>query len=799
MVHGSDIKKQVERKPLKDFTRLIIAFFGCLIVLSIYQNVRLYIGGVLDSIINKSFFLLLVHHLGFTAITALPLAFLFNFLENKRGRSGFRLMMIILMLLLIIETLLVEYYVRNYEVLSLGLYSLNGTSADIRYAINTILFTLLIGGILFTYLYKATVSLYTVISKMYPFTIVLFGLFLATLTSNRRPINENKLQHLVSAVAIDLVDFNKYEGTKEYPLLKQSKYVDVLGQYFNLPKEKPNIVVLVVDGLGADFVNKKGIFKGFAPFISQLSKESLYWNNYLSNGGETQIAIPSIMGSLPFGKEGFMHVEEQPNRHTLYSILKHNGYTTSFNFGGNTALDHLDKFLDDDRVDQILDNKGFGTGYTLQAEDAAGISLGYPDDQLFKKWNTLQNFDNKPKLEVFLTLSTKRPFQIPEKEQYKKKVSELLSTTYKDDRNKKLIENNIDLFASILYTDQALKSFFEAYKRKETFNNTIFILTGSHHITELPKENEIDRYRVPLLIYSPLLKAPKNIGSLASHADITPSLIALLKNNYQLKTPLKDAWIGNSLVSPSVFHENKEIPLFRDKNNIKNYIYGSYFLSGRSVYQLGNDLTLEDIDDSAPTDLLLEKFSYFKSVNSHVTLFNKIIPEQDLVFRKAEAEFKREEVIWVNSVFNGKDFDNAYKTARKLAINEERKRALLLCRYILTKIPGHADTEILMGRIYAWEKEYSKSIAVLKTALRKYPSYADGYAALLDVYYWSDRNEEAITLFKSIEQHRIDVPSVNEKLARAYKKLKLKAAKDSTSSFIHHPKLETIVALSLQE
>ena len=85
---------------LRDFIRLIMAFFLCLVVLSLYQNIRLYIAGVLDGVFTKSLLLLIVHHIGFTALTGLFTAFFFNYLEGKKAGMGFRAIAILFLFLL---------------------------------------------------------------------------------------------------------------------------------------------------------------------------------------------------------------------------------------------------------------------------------------------------------------------------------------------------------------------------------------------------------------------------------------------------------------------------------------------------------------------------------------------------------------------------------------------------------------------------------------------------------------------------------------------------------------------------
>ncbi|WP_430966861.1 sulfatase-like hydrolase/transferase [Spongiimicrobium sp. 2-473A-2-J] len=763
--------KRLEKKTLRDFIRLVFAFFFSLAVLSVYQQLRLYSNGVLDSFLNKSLLLLWLHQLGFTAVISLVLAFLFNFVEGRKAKFGFRLVGGILLLSLVLETLLIEYYVRNYEILGADILGTSSAGQVGPYLLIALVALLALLPLFYLF-YRISKSFYHVISSMYPFTIVLFGLFLATLTSNRRPINENKIQHLAGSIASNLFDFNKYEGAVEYPLLKPHVQKDVLGKYLELPNEKPNIVILVMEGIGSDFVGPKARYPGFTAFLDSMATQSLYWSNYVSNTGESAAAIPTLIGSLPFGRNGFTYAERSPGRNTLFSILKKNGYTTTFNYGGNSALQHLDRFVDEERVDFVVDKNGFGDKYSLMDKDAAGISLGYPDQALFKKWNAERILDNKPRLDVFLTLSTKKPYLIPNRGHYIAQVEKHMAQTPLPKRSKKLITKNKEMFASLIYADEALKTFFKDFSRHADYANTIFIITGSHNSTDLPQVDDLGRYRAPLMIYSPLLKAPKTVNSLASHADVLPSVVALLHEKYDLKFPDREAWLGESLISENVFDSSKAIPLFRGQNNIQDYIYGKHLLSRGTLYGLTTELALSEVDDTGIKKDLAEQFKSFRAINTYVVENNKLMPDSLNLFKRATMEFAKEDMVWINSVFNGNDFDKAYASARKLALNHENDRALLLCHYILAKVPGHADTQILMGRIHAWQGKYDIAIEILKEAIRKYPTYADGYAALLDVYFWSDQDTEAMILVEVIERNEIKSKEVAKKIARAYTRLK---------------------------
>jgi len=150
-------------------------------------------------------------------------------------------------------------------------------------------------------------------------------------------------------------------------------------------------------------------------------------------------------------------------------------------------------------------------------------------------------------------------------------------------------------------------------------------------------------------------------------------------------------------------------------------------------------------------------------------------------------EFKNDEIVWINSVFNGKNKDNAYLTAKDLAYDKEFEKSLLLGRYILSKVPDHVDTKILMGRVNAWNKEYSKSINILKAVVNTNPDYIDAYAALFDVYYWAGRTDEAYELIENLKTVQFDTSLIDSKIQRAeHEYLKDKMNTDSDTKGVAH-------------
>ena len=788
-----------DRYTLKHYTRLMISFLFCLILLSVYQYATLYFKGVVDSIFSTSFLIAIVHQIGYTSVVGILFAFVFNWWENLRPGYGFNLVFVVLSLLLIIEAMLISYYCTT--LVPLGSDLLGYSFKDIKMTISNsggMSIWLFVGiaviGAAFFGLYRVTSKFYHRISKMYPFTIILFSLFVATLFSEGKPINQNKTQYLAINLYSTSTEDTSYNSDVEYPLIKRQGIPDVLGAYFELQEEKPNIVFLMIEGLGRDFVGEGAEYGGFTPFLDSLSTKSRYWENCLSNTGRTFGVLPSLMGSLPFGKSGFMELEDFPNKLTLFSILKNNGYHTSFLQGTNSSFDNVDKFLLSENVDFVLDRSGFGKNYELQAEDAAGSSWGYPDKELFKKSMSLPRSDEQPRLEVYMTISTHEPFIPPRQDYYEDKVAQLISKGNYDRKISKVIEKNSNVFASLLYTDDALKWVMNAYKKQPNYENTIFIVTGDHRLIPIPQRNALSRFHVPLIIYSPMLKATKKISSVSSHFDVTPSLLAMLENKYELKMPKKVAWMGDVLDMHEAFRSIKDIPLMRNKNELKEFVHEEYVLSDGDLFEMDENLGLSSSFGGSQSKLD-QKLKHFKAMNAYVTAKNKIIPDSLAIFTIQKEKFTDREIIYINSVYNGQNSDKAYLTARELAFDDEYDKALLLCRYILSEVPSHIDTKILMGRINAWAGNYDTSIEILQSCIKMNPNYIDSYAALFDVYFWSEKTKEALELIEIVQQNSSSANEIEDKILRARRQALKKRTASSFKKLKKQKKEATLVAL----
>ncbi|HEY9362131.1 MAG TPA: sulfatase-like hydrolase/transferase, partial [Chitinophagaceae bacterium] len=187
-------------------------------------------------------------------------------------------------------------------------------------------------------------------------------------------------------------------------------------------------------------------------------------------------------------------------------------------------------------------------------------------------------------------------------------------------------------YSSILFFDEALKTFITSYKQRSDFNNTIFVITGDHRMPEIPMISKMDRYHVPLLIFSPLLKRKATFSSVSSHFDIAPSLLAYLKNSYSFEKPSLESWIGSGLDTSRSFTNNHQYPLMQTKNEVIDFVQGTFHLNAETAYALTDKMGEEPINDKIKQEQLLDAFSRFKMRNQKFIKGAGLIP--DSIYQK---------------------------------------------------------------------------------------------------------------------------------------------------------------------
>ncbi|NKI32282.1 sulfatase-like hydrolase/transferase [Croceivirga thetidis] len=760
--------KHSAKNGLGQYAKQIVAFQCCLLILVVFQHIHLYMDGLVDRVINQSLWLHFINQTGFTAVVGLGLLWPYQFLEGKKHNYGKRFVALVLISLLLTEQFLTLIYAETHIPF---IYRSEFELEDLDISTGHWLLFML-GLVLLIYSFRLLSRKFnwvsSILKRMFPFTIVLFIMLFGMLFTTKKPINQNKFQLFVTDLVQEKIELNTYDGKKEYPFLKPAIADTSFVKNFNLKSGNPNFVIIMIQGLGKEFIGPQAQFKAFTPFLNELSKESLIWENHLSNALDTKGSITSLVASLPSLKDENEEVN-QLNRNSLFGLLKERGYKTAYYYGGNNSLLQMDKFLYRDRVDLIVDKSKFDERYSLSPTNDNGIVEGYPDSELFRKWEETYIPSSKPKFELFLNLSTVSG-GIPNSEKYISKVEHILDDRYFSNAAEWNIKRQKSFFASMLYTDESIRYFIEKRNQTKEHEETIYIITGTQNAPFLKSENDLQDYRIPLMIFGDAVKAPKVFSNTTAHTDIALSILSMIKEKAYPSSPSMITALGEGLCSKT---EEKKIPLFRNSETAKEFIQGNDFYSSGNVYEIGEDMKLRNKSNGETKRKLKSSVKNFNAAHKYVLKENKVLPDSLMVFRKDKSSYSNEELVWISSVFNGKNFDKAYEKARDLAHNGNTERALLLSQYILDHVPNHVDAMILQGRIYAWNNKYNKAIEILKDAMANNPKYHDSYAAALDVCYWAKDKRLAAEIYEKMKENNVISIELDDKVQRCLKDQKI--------------------------
>lgn len=414
-------------------------------------------------------------------------------------------------------------------------------------------------------------------------------------------IQRNRILNFQSMFPEDeFVDFH-------YPFAHIDKSPDVLSSYFNLnPDKKPNLVFVITEGLSREFSGYNSKYPSATPFLDSLADHSLNWLNCMSSSQRTIGVLPSMFGSLPFGKRGFMQSSNTPRYYSLIGILKDNGYYPSFFYGGWLCFDDMCYFLNDLGIEGYLPD--YKT-YPKEYENTWGLY----DEYLFSESLKQAGLQiGKPRLDIYLTLTTHDPFDYPNKEQY---TDCYINKLNKSSQLQEIQPSQYEQYASYLYYDDCLRKFFNDYKQLPEYGNTIFVITGDHCFNAQSKD--LDKYHVPFIIWSPMLKQAKRFPAMVSHRDVTPSFLAFLKHNYEIQAPKVVSWINTGLDTAQTFRTNTFTPQLKSSRKLDNMVYKDYFYDEGNVYKFGyeNDrLAIIPTDGKKMTDFVSE----YKAMDDYV-------------------------------------------------------------------------------------------------------------------------------------------------------------------------------------
>jgi phosphoglycerol transferase MdoB-like AlkP superfamily enzyme len=289
---------------------------------------------------------------------------------------------------------------------------------------------------------------------------------------------------------------------------------------------KPNVIMITVESLSADFMAHFGNKQQLMPTLDSLADQNLFFTNMYATGTRTVRGMEALtLCAPPTPGSSIVRRQGNGNLNTVGHIFEQAGYQRTFYYGGDGYFDNMNEYFGSngfnlcDRGRNIKLGDSYLTKRTIIQDNQVHFenAWGICDEDLFDvvlKESDQQSRAGKPFYSFIMTTSNHRPFTYPSG-----KIKESSGSGRE---------------GAVQYTDYAISQFLNKMRLKPWFKNTVIIIVADHCASSAGK-NEIDisKYHIPCLILNLPGGKPQVISKMCSQIDIYPTLFNLLGWTYQ--------------------------------------------------------------------------------------------------------------------------------------------------------------------------------------------------------------------------------------------------------------------------
>jgi phosphoglycerol transferase MdoB-like AlkP superfamily enzyme len=274
-----------------------------------------------------------------------------------------------------------------------------------------------------------------------------------------------------------------------------------------LKTSRPNIVLIILEGITAEVIEPLGGRPGIMPNLNALCKEGLFFDRFYANGDRTDKGLVSILSSYPSQPRGSIIKFPQKTQQLsfLSAALERIGYSNSFVYGGDIDFANYKTFLTNGRFTHITSVDDF-------ANSLDDSKWGVADEFVFEQ--TLLEIDTtrQPFFKALLTLSSHEPFDVP------------METVIAGNDEPSIYMN------SCYYTDKSLGEFIQKAKQSAWWANTLIVITADHgHRLPGGKKTDVkEKYHIPMIWTGGAIKKDSVIHTMANQSDIANTLLGQL-------------------------------------------------------------------------------------------------------------------------------------------------------------------------------------------------------------------------------------------------------------------------------
>ncbi len=275
-----------------------------------------------------------------------------------------------------------------------------------------------------------------------------------------------------------------------------------------------NVVILLEESLGSTFWGCLGRTNTLTPEMDKLAtEEGMLFTHIYATGNRTVRGFEGVLSSFPpLPGESIVKRDRSDNVETIARVLKRDGYTNVFLYGGRGLFDSMRSFARRNGYDRFIEQKHF-------AQPTFTTIWGVCDEDLFQR--AIVEFrelagTGQPFCGTVLTVSNHKPYTYP-----KGRIPE-----NPDERRRR---------HAVKYADYALGQFFQAARQEAFWTNTLFVVVADHGARVYGRQSiPIRSYEIPLLIAGPaVVKHPSRIAQLGCSLDVPTTILGLIGRPYE--------------------------------------------------------------------------------------------------------------------------------------------------------------------------------------------------------------------------------------------------------------------------
>ncbi|MDN3663828.1 LTA synthase family protein [Algibacter miyuki] len=297
-----------------------------------------------------------------------------------------------------------------------------------------------------------------------------------------------------------------------------------------------NVIYIILESTGSKYFDLYGGAYQINPNLNKYANQALIFNNMYAHAPATNKSLTSILGGIYPNISYKSLTQEKPdfNHPTLSSILKNNGYATSFFSSANLDFLKSNTFLSYRGFDVVKDYRAINCSNQFK-QNAYTEGDGIDDlclAEQFELW--LDEIDSKNFFSVLWTVQAHYPYFFS-KEEIDFGVNNIEFNRYLN-----IIKHNDEMIGRIL----------NVLKEKQLDKSTLVVVTGDHgeafgqhqqygHASDIYEEN----LRVPLLFINPELFSGQRTDDIASLKDLSTTTLSIL----DIDTP--KTWQGRDLIN----------------------------------------------------------------------------------------------------------------------------------------------------------------------------------------------------------------------------------------------------------